>query len=122
MEQRVRECAFLSVMRGCGFGMIAIVITMLALANQPDMSLKFGGFSLLLMSFILILKAARAHVVPLRSTEVWIMLRTDDRLPEALASGMIPEARREAFLVYAYRSAVMAGLLLALDMVVVAFR
>jgi hypothetical protein len=122
MEQRVRECAFLSVMRGCGFGMIAIVITMLALANQPDMSLKFGGFSLLLMSFILILKAARAHTVPLRSTEVWIMLRTDDRLPEALASGMIPVARREAFLVYAYRSAVMAGVLLALDVVVVAFR
>jgi hypothetical protein len=122
VEQRVREFAFLSVMRGCGFGMIAIVTTMLALGNQPDMSLKFGGFSLLLMSFILILKAARAHAVPWRSTEVWIMLRPDDRPPETLAAGLIAEARREAFLVYAYRSAIMAGLLLALAMLVTAFR
>jgi hypothetical protein len=122
MEQRVREVAHLSVMRGCGFGMIAIVMTMLALGEQPVMSLQFGGISLLLMSFVLILKAARAHVVPLRSTEVWIMLRPDDRPPESMAAGLIAEARQEAFLIYAYRAACAAGVLLAVDLVLIALR
>jgi hypothetical protein len=122
MEQRVREVAHLSVMRGCGFAMIAIVITMLALGEQPVMSLQFGGFGLLLMSFILILKAARAHAVPLRSTEVWIMLRPDDRPPESLAAGLIAEARQEALLIFAYRAACAAAFLLAVDLVIIVLR
>ncbi len=81
MEQRVREVAHLSVMRGCGFGMIAIVMTMLALGEQPVMSLQFGGISLLVDELCSHPESRARSCCSAALNEVWIMLRPDDRRP-----------------------------------------
>ncbi|MCA1952708.1 MAG: hypothetical protein LDL25_02530 [Hyphomicrobiales bacterium] len=113
MDDRIRAHAHVSVMRGCGFGVIAIITTMIGVADRLALSLKVGGIGMLLMTFILLLKAARAGETRFRSTEVWIMLDEHERPPEALAPGLIARARREAFLRYAWFSAIAAGLMLA---------
>ena len=121
MEDRIRRTAHLSVMRGCGFGMLAIVTGMMGAAITPALVLKTGGFGMLLMAFILILKASRADRVPFRSTEVWIMLDKKDRPPEALAPAMITQARRGALLFYAYYSAVIGVVLLSGGLIALIF-
>jgi hypothetical protein len=117
MEQRIREYAHVSVMRGCGFGMLAIVTSMMGVANEPALALKFGGLGMLLMAFVLILKAARVDQTRFRSTEVWIMLDEGERPPEALAPFLIAEARKDALLRYAYLSAIIAVVMLAGELV-----
>jgi len=105
--------AHLSVMRGCGFGLLAVVTGMMGLANDAVLALRWGGIGTLLMTFVLILKAARAHRVPFRATEVWVMLDPPQRPPEALAGRLIAQARREALLLYAYWSAALSVAFLA---------
>ncbi|WP_284177217.1 hypothetical protein [Rhabdaerophilum sp. SD176] len=122
MHDLIQRTAHLSVIRGCGFGVLGIITAMTGLANDLPLALHWGGLSMLLMSFILLLKAARVHQVSFRSTEVWILIPDNQRPPEALAAGIIARARREAFLVYAYRSAIVAGLMLALQILIIAFR
>lgn len=117
MEERIRQSAHASVMRGCGFGMLTIFTGMIGVASSLSLVLRTGGFGMLLMTFILILKAARAHRVPAHSTEIWVMLDEKDRPPKALAGRMIASARRETLLVFAYWSAIMAAVLLAAELV-----
>jgi hypothetical protein len=119
MEKTLRRTAFTSVMRGCGFGMLGIVTGMMGLANEVVLAVRTGGLGMLLMAFVLILKATRVNRVPFKSTEVWIMLNDAQRPPEALASSMIAEARREAMLRFAYLSAVISVILLTFDLLLV---
>lgn len=113
MEERIRQFANASVMRGCGFGMLTVATGMMGVAFSLRLVLYAGGTGMLLMTFILVLKAARADRVAYRTTEVWIMLDEKDRPPAALAPSMICRARRTALLQYAYWSALMAASLLA---------
>lgn len=113
MEDHIRRVAHTSVMRGCGFGMLAVVTSMIGLANDLALALKAGGLGMLLMTFVLIFKASRADRVPFKTTEVWVMLEKNERPPEALAPHMVAEARREALLRFAYLTAIIAVALLA---------
>ncbi len=112
MEEIIRRLAHISVLRGCGFGTLTILTGMMGVAFDLSLVLKTGGIGMLLMAFILILKAARVYQTPLRTTEVWIMLDERDRPPVALARGMIAEARRDVMLLYAYFSAIVSAALL----------
>ncbi len=122
MRELLQRTAHLSVSRGCGFGLLAIVTAMMGLANDLPLALRWGGISMLLMCFVLLLKAARAYHVPYRSTEVWILIPDNQRPPEAFAAAMIAEARREACLAYAYRSAIAALIMLVLGFLIVFLR
>jgi len=118
MEETIRRAAFTSVMRGCGFGMLGVVTGMMGLANELVLALRTGGLGMLLMTFVLILKAARVDQVSYKSTEVWVMLEDGQRPPDALAHRMIADARREAMLRFAYLSAIVAVVLLAFELAV----
>ena len=113
MPDNIHRNAHLSVMRGCGFGLLGIVTGMMGLANDAVLALRWGGIGTLLMTFVLILKAARVDRVPYRSTEVWVMLDPHQRPPDALAGRLIAVARRDALLRYAYFSAGLSVALLA---------
>lgn len=108
MSEHVRRYAFLSVARGCGFGALTILTAMVGSAFDLSLVLRVGGFGFLLMCFVLIFKAVRVDSVPMKQTEVWIMMRPTERPPEKLAAVWIAAARREALYRFAYLSAVVA--------------
>jgi hypothetical protein len=122
MEEIIRRTAYTSVMRGCGFGMLGIVTTMMGLANELVLALKAGGLGMLLMAFVLIFKASRVDRVSYKTTEVWVMLDKHERPPEALAARMVADARREAMLRFAYISAILAVGMLSFELLILIFR
>ena len=112
MLEHLDRAAMQSVMRGCGFASIAIVMMMAAFTGNLPAQLKSGGFAALLMGFILILKAAVAPNQRFRKTETWLMLADAHKPPEASAQQLITNARRLAFLRAAYLACCLAAGLL----------
>jgi len=112
MDPFVRDTAFLSTARGCGFAVLAIVTAMFGLVGTPILSLKFGGVAFLLTAAILILKAWQAPQRPCKRTELWRLL-PEDRRPQAhFAQAVIAAARTEAFYRFAHIAATLAALFL----------
>lgn len=113
MSLSVRQAAFISTARGCGFGALAIVTTMFGCLGNPAMALKVGGLSTLLAAAILILKAWHAPSRPYRKTEVWLLLPEQDRPSASFAQQVIAAARVEAFYSFARITVLVSVALLA---------
>lgn len=101
MLEIVEKLAEFSVARACGFAMLAILVTIVGLLDSPAIALKTGAVLSLLVSMILLLKAALAESKPHRSTELWLLLKPHERPHEAVAQRIIALALREAFLRFA---------------------
>ena len=110
--QAIRQVAFMSTARGCGFGSLAIITATFGFLETPAFALKLAGVFFLLATTILILKAWRAPDVPYRRTEVWLLLPEDQRPNETAAQAMVTAARIEAFYRFAYISSTLAAILL----------
>lgn len=116
METTIRRYAQLSIARGCGFGALAIATVMVGSASDLSLFFRSGGFSTLLMCFILLIMAARADHVPVKRTEVWIMLPKENRPPLEVAAPLIARARKDYLLRFAYVAAIVASVELGLDL------
>ncbi|MCZ8271804.1 hypothetical protein [Rhabdaerophilum sp.] len=116
METTIRRYAQLSIARGCGFGALAIATVMVGSASNLSLFLRSGGFATLLMCFILLIMAARADHVPVKRTEVWIMLPKESRPPVEVAAPLIARARKDYLLRFAYVAAIVASVELGLDL------
>lgn len=116
METTIRRYAQLSIARGCGFGALAIATVMVGSASNLSLFLRSGGFATLLMCFILLIMAARADHVPVKRTEVWIMLPKENRPPLEVAAPLIARARKDYLLRFAYVAAIVASVELGLDL------
>ena len=116
METTIRRYAQLSIARGCGFGALAIATVMVGSASDLSLFFRSGGFSTLLMCFILLVMAARADHVPVKKTEVWIMLPKENRPPVEVAAPLIARARKDYLLRFAYVAAIVASVELGLDL------
>jgi hypothetical protein len=115
MFEVVEKLAEFSVARACGFAMLAILVTIVGLVDEPILALKTGAVLSLLTSMVLVLKAALAETRPYRATEVWLLLKPDERPHEAVAQRIIALALREAFLRFAlYFASGAAAMLIAL--------
>lgn len=114
MSPHVRQAAFVSTARGCGFATLGIIMTMMGLAYEPVTAFKLGGGAYLLTALILILKAWRAPGQPFRKTEVWLILEETHRPPRDHAQRAIAGARTEAFYRFAYLCTSAAMMLLSL--------
>lgn len=112
--QRIDQLAHASVARGCGFALLAIAMFMVGLSGEFPLALRAGGYGCLLMCFVLMAMAWRAAEKPYKRTELWLMLEPDERPQPAIAQSIIANARREAFLDFALRSAWLALFLLFL--------
>jgi hypothetical protein len=112
MSPAIRQVAFMSTARGCGFGALAIVTGMFGLLGTPTLSLKLGGVCFLLTAAILILKAWRAPLMPYKKTELWLLLPDDQKPAAAFAQTVIASARVEAFYRFAHMSATLAAVFL----------
>lgn len=111
---KIDQLAHASVARGCGFAMLAIATFMVGLSTEFPLALRAGGYGCLLMCLVLMSMAWRAAEKPYKRTELWLMLEPDDRPQPAVAQSIIANARREAFLDFALRSAWLALFLLLL--------
>ncbi len=95
MDQ-IESSARISVARGSGFALLAIVCFMVGLSGMPALALKTGGVFCLIAAFVLLLKAERAPHRLYKRTEVWLMLDERARPPEAVAQRLIGGALRGA--------------------------
>jgi len=109
MTKRIYHLANLSVARGCGFAMIAVVTTVVGLSNHMDVALTAGGLMCLIGCLVLVMKAIHASRQPYKSTEVWLMLEPQDRPNAAIAQTVISVARRGALLQFAHYAAWLAA-------------
>lgn len=107
----IERLADMSVKRGCGFAMLAIMTVMTGLAGTPLLALKSGAILMTMMVVVLAFRAHLARSQSCRRTEVWIMLGKNRRPPEAMAQRLIGEALRTTYWRYAELSAAGAMLL-----------
>jgi hypothetical protein len=106
--EELRKAAFISVARGCGFGMLAIICVMVGMSFNPRAVFQAGGILTLLMTFILILKARNALTKDYKKTEMWLILPKDFRPPERYAQWATATVMRDAFLTFAQYTALIS--------------
>ena len=72
--EHMRQAAFATVLRACGFGSLAIFCVMIGLSFEPRAAFQAGGFLTTLMAGILMFKAHEALTKNYRRTEMWLYL------------------------------------------------
>lgn len=90
---------------------------MVGLSERMSVSLKAGGYGMLLMCMVLLLKALLALNQHYKRTELWLMLEPTERPREAVAQRLLGGILRETYLVFAARTALAAAVLLVGAMV-----
>ena len=110
----MREVAFATVLRACGFGSLAIFCVMIGLSFEPRAAFQAGGFLTTLMALILVFKAREALTKPYRKTEMWLYLSEDVRPPEAQAQWASSTVLRETYLTFAKWTSAIAIVMWAL--------
>jgi hypothetical protein len=103
---RIRQCADISIRRGCGFGVLAIWTAMVGMSHDLVLAARGGALMFTLMIVILLLKAHKAPTRRYRDTEVWIMLDGKPGLPESRLQGAIGGILRERYLWHAEVTAI----------------
>lgn len=119
--EKLEALAEFSVARGCGFALLAIFTTMIGLSPEPPLMLKCGAILSLMACMTLILKAATASSRSHRSTELWVLLKPDERPSEAVAQRVIGQVLRDAYLRFALYFAMGSGALLVMVIVLAVF-
>lgn len=112
----IRRCAELSVRRGCGFALMAIVTAMVGFSGEPWIAVRSGAVFVLIAALILFWRGWRARVRNYRHTEVWLMMEDSPALPRERLQAMIGGALAEVYFSHARLAAYMA-----LAMAVIAF-
>ncbi len=108
----IENAAYVSVGRACGFTGLAIFCLMFGMSFEPALAARTGGTLCLAVTFILAFQAYRARMRPFRRTEVWIILRKEDRPPAEIAQKLIGETLRRVYLWFAQSAAIFAFVLL----------
>lgn len=104
----MRNVAFETVLRACGFGSLAIFCVMIGMSFEPRAAFQTGGMLTMLMTLILMLKAREALTKDYRRTEMWLYLPKDLRPPEAYAQWASATVLRDTYLTFALWSSVIA--------------
>lgn len=111
--ESVERAAYLSVGRACAFGGLAIFCFVVGLSYDPNLAAKSGGLLCMLMTAILLMRAASAPTRPYKTTETWLMLEGAERPSAHIAQQVIGSALREAYFWYARSTAIVTASLLA---------
>ena len=92
---RIRDFAETSVRRGCGFGLIEIVTTMVGFSGDPYLAVRCGAILTTLAAVILYWRGQNAPRRNYRDTEVWLMMRqapvpavSKDRLQQLIGNAL----------------------------------
>lgn len=112
----IRRCAELSVRRGCGFALMAIVTAMVGFSGEPWIAVRSGAVFVLIAALILFWRGWTARERNYRRTEVWLMIEDSPALPPERLQAMIGGALAEVYFSHARLAA-----FVALGMAIIAF-
>jgi hypothetical protein len=111
--RKIQAMAELSVSRACGFAGLAMFTFMIGLSGDPYAALKLGGIIALLTCAVLLLKARNALSRPYKHTELWIMLKPDERPHADIAQQVVGNILQEVYVRFAQHTALLAALMFA---------
>ena len=106
--EHMRQAAFATVLRACGFGSLAIFCVMIGMSFQPRLAFQAGGTLTMLMAGILIYKAREALTKDYRRTEMWLYIEKEQRPPEAYAQWASATILRDTYLTFAFWTSAIA--------------
>src|SRR5262245_43179691 len=106
--ENMRQVAYATVMRACGFGSLAIFCLMAGLSFVPRLAFQAGGMLTMLMTGILFAKAIEARFKPYKRTEMWLYLAKEDRPPAGAAQQLTSVVMRETYLTFAVWTSMIA--------------
>jgi hypothetical protein len=104
----MRRIAFVTVLRACAFGSLAIFCFMVGLSFEPRIAFQSGGVLTMIMTGILLLKAHEARTKRYRRTEMWLYLPEEQRPPAASAQQLTSLVLRETYLTFALWTSLVA--------------
>jgi hypothetical protein len=116
MSERIEATAFQAVSRSCGFVALCIGGVVNALGDIPIEALKAGGLLSLLVTYVLLLLAARAERTCFTKTRLWRQLEGHDRPSKDRAQAVIAGARQKALHRGAYAFALVSAAFLAITL------
>ncbi|MGD9881678.1 MAG: hypothetical protein AB7F22_13315 [Reyranella sp.] len=114
----IRRCADLSVRRGCGFALIAVVTAMVGFSSEPWIAVRSGAVFVLIAAVVLFWKGWHARKRNYRHTEVWLMIEDAPALPRERLQGMIGGALADAYFDHARLAAYVALALSGISLLV----
>lgn len=97
----MRRIAYETVLRACGFAVLAIACVMTGMSFHPRLAFQAGGFLTTIMAFVLILKSREALTKDYRKTEMWLYIDKEFRPPEAYAQWASATILRDTYLTFA---------------------
>jgi hypothetical protein len=104
----IRRCAELSVRRGCGFALMAIVTAMVGFSGEPWIAVRSGAVFVLIAAVVLFWKGRGARQRNYRHTEVWLMIEDAPALPRDRLQAMIGGALADVYFSHARLAAYVA--------------
>jgi hypothetical protein len=104
----LRQIAYSVVARACGFGALTIFCVMIGLSYDAKLALKTGAFLSTMMTMVLLFKARETGWRPYRRMELWLYVPETLRPPEQTAQWVASTVMREAYLRFAYWTALIA--------------
>ena len=113
---RLEKLAWVSVGRGCGFAGVALLTLMFAFSFHLPLAFKVGGIVALITCLFLLMKGWHAPNRPYKRTELWLMLKPEDRPPAAIAQRIIGQVLRRTYFTFALHSAFVASGFFALSL------
>lgn len=122
MLDHIEKLARLSVSRACGFAGLGTLVTVVGFSSDMALALKIAGILALITCLVLMLKAHYALRQPYKSTELWIMLRPDERPQSAIAQQIIGTVMRETYLYFALHAGLMAVGLFSVSLMLATLR
>jgi hypothetical protein len=105
----IRRYAELSVRRGCGFALMAIVTAMVGFSGEPWIAVRSGATFVLIAAVILFWRGWQARRRDYRHTEVWLMIEDmPPALPRERLQTMIGGALADVYFSHARLAAYVA--------------
>jgi len=106
--EAIENAAFISVGRACGFAGLAVFCMVFGLLFDPVLAARTGGLISLAVAATLALYAHFARTRPYKRTEVWMILRQEERPPKTVAQQLIGEVLRVTYIKFARQTALVA--------------
>ena len=107
--EKLYSLALISVARGCGFAGLAIVCIVLGLSYDPILAAKTGAMLTTGLAVILIFRAQQAPFRDYRKTELWIMLKKNERPVAEQAQKLAGQTLQDTYFTFANHVAAVAA-------------
>jgi O-antigen/teichoic acid export membrane protein len=114
----IRRQAELSVRRGCGFALMAIVTAMVGFSGEPRIAVRAGAVFVVIAAVVLFWRGWTARNRNYRRTEVWLMIEDAPALPRERLQTMIGGALAEVYFSHARLAAWVALAMCAISLVI----